>query len=407
MDYFNKVMIEANATLVKGNPVQNVEINPEKNFAFLEFRTPEEATACMNFDGYTFQGQTLRIKRPKDYAEGFAAGPLTPGSVPGAGGIIGVPGVPPGVGLSAAAVAAVGARLLPQIPESPNKVFVGGIPSYFNEEQVRELLSTVGTLKHLTLVRDQITGLSKGFAFCEWIDDDTTDKACAALDGIQLGEKTLTVHRNTKLTTPTTPSVHPLLAGGLAGGLTAASVASIIGGVQSAAGVAASTPGIGGGTYPSILPAHPLNVAHQLARLSSQMPANTNILPPAILNKLPQTNINIVGAPSSNQGAISNTSVVPTRVLLLLNMVTEEDLYDNEEYEDIVADIEEECNKFGPVKGVLVPRPPARGVGCAFVEFEDVGSCLDAQASLEGRKFAARIVKASFFSEDAYRNRQF
>ena len=61
----------------------------------------------------------------------------------------------------------------------------------------------------------------------------------------------------------------------------------------------------------------------------------------------------------------------PTEVLCLLNMVVEEELGDEvrlvacnfitldvqEEYEDILEDIREECGKFGEVKSIEIPRP--------------------------------------------------
>ena len=48
---------------------------------------------------------------------------------------------------------------------------------------------------------------------------------------------------------------------------------------------------------------------------------------------------------------------LPTEVLCLLNMVTEEELRDEEEYEDILEDIREECSKYGEVRSLEIPRP--------------------------------------------------
>ena len=36
-----------------------------------------------------------------------------------------------------------------------------------------------------------------------------------------------------------------------------------------------------------------------------------------------------------------------TEILCLMNMVTEQELIDDEEYEDILEDVKEECNKLG------------------------------------------------------------
>lgn len=38
-------------------------------------------------------------------------------------------------------------------------------------------------------------------------------------------------------------------------------------------------------------------------------------------------------------------------------MVTPEELMEEEEYEDILDDIKEECNKYGVVRSVEIPRP--------------------------------------------------
>ena len=47
----------------------------------------------------------------------------------------------------------------------------------------------------------------------------------------------------------------------------------------------------------------------------------------------------------------------PTEVLCLMNMVTPEELVDDEEYEDILEDIQTECSKYGQVRSIEVPRP--------------------------------------------------
>merc|ERR1712213_264049 len=63
----------------------------------------------------------------------------------------------------------------------------------------------------------------------------------------------------------------------------------------------------------------------------------------------------------------------PTEVLCLLNMVVAEELADEEEYEDILEDIREECGKFGEVRSLEIPRPvpgvEVPGLGKVFIEF--------------------------------------
>uniref|UniRef100_R7VYN3 Splicing factor U2AF 65 kDa subunit n=1 Tax=Aegilops tauschii TaxID=37682 RepID=R7VYN3_AEGTA len=50
-------------------PCLSCTINKEKRQAFVEFLTPEDATAALSFDGRSFNGSTLRIRRPKEYIE--------------------------------------------------------------------------------------------------------------------------------------------------------------------------------------------------------------------------------------------------------------------------------------------------------------------------------------------------
>jgi len=42
--------------------------------------------------------------------------------------------------------------------------------------QVKELLTSFGPLKAFNLVKDSATGLSKGYAFCEYLDPSITDQ---------------------------------------------------------------------------------------------------------------------------------------------------------------------------------------------------------------------------------------
>lgn len=78
-----------------------------------------------------------------------------------------------------------------------------------------------------------------------------------------------------------------------------------------------------------------------------------------------------VGAKNSNASAFQaapvqiqvpgfslvGTSGPATEVLCLLNMVTADELRDEDEYEEILDDIREECNKYGVVRSIEIPRP--------------------------------------------------
>ncbi|TAQ90177.1 hypothetical protein B7494_g1511 [Chlorociboria aeruginascens] len=95
------------------------------------------------------------------------------------------------------------------------------------------------------------------------------------------------------------------------------------------------------------------------------------------------------------------------RVLQLLNMVTPEELIDNEDYEEICEDVKEECEKYGKVLDMKVPRPTggsrqSNGVGKIFVKFDGPESAGKALRALAGRKFADRTVVTTYFSEENF-----
>ena len=243
-----------------------------------QFRSAAEATTAMGFDGIVFQDQVLKLRRPKDYL----------GSEFGGGGSY-IPGV-----------------VSTNVPDTPNKIFIGGLPSYLNDHQVIELLQSFGEVRSFNLVKEGSTNNSKvtfqnkqgkgilyamtysraqGFAFCEYVDPSVTDIACQGLNGMELGDRYLVVQR------------------------------AAIGANPAKQGVYGTGPG------------------------ESAMSPN-----------LGKVSSNIIAAATAGEA-------IPTRVLQMLNMVTPEEVIDDNEYEDILEDIKEECSKYGTVLEVKVPRP--------------------------------------------------
>ncbi|KAF6805761.1 u2 snrnp auxilliary factor [Colletotrichum sojae] len=103
----------------------------------------------------------------------------------------------------------------------------------------------------------------------------------------------------------------------------------------------------------------------------------------------------------------TSTDSEETRVLQLLNMVTPEELMDNDDYEEIKEDVGEECAKFGQVLDIKIPRPvggsrQSAGVGKIFVKFETKEVAKKALQALAGRKFADRTVVTTYFPEENF-----
>ncbi|XP_062919907.1 serine/threonine-protein kinase Kist [Mobula hypostoma] len=99
---------------------------------------------------------------------------------------------------------------------------------------------------------------------------------------------------------------------------------------------------------------------------------------------------------------IEDLVMLPTPVLRLLNVIDDNHLQSEEEYEDVVEDVREECQKFGPVMSLLVPKENP-GKGQVFVEFRSAGDCKIAQQMLTGRMFDGKFVVATFYPLCAYK----
>ena len=71
---------------------------------------------------------------------------------------------------------------------------------------------------------------------------------------------------------------------------------------------------------------------------------------------------------------------------------------------EICEDVKEECDKYGEVIEMKVPRPSggsrqSNGVGKIYVKYDTPDSAKKALQALAGRKFADRTVVTTYFSE--------
>lgn len=73
------------------------------------------------------------------------------------------------------------------------KVFVGGLPFSTTDEEMRDIFAAHGAVASATVVRDRDTGRSKGFGFVEFENDDEGKKAEAALNGSEIGGRSISV----------------------------------------------------------------------------------------------------------------------------------------------------------------------------------------------------------------------
>jgi len=240
---------------------------------------------------------------------------------------------------------------------------------HFNEADVKAILTAIGPLKAFHLVRDN-NSTSKGFAFCEYADPSITDTACASLNGMAIGDKSLIVQR------ASTNNKRPE---GVAGPINP----------RAALMLTLSTP-------------------------AAQLLAT----------------------------AVKNATAEPTRVLVIMNILNLLDFpgdHDESEFQEVIDDIKAECERYGQVVKLVIPRPTKKnthhtvehfdaikwddigkesdeeeeenkqpdvpdppGLGKIYVEYSSVDEAKHAQTALSGRRFDGRMVVTSFHPEDKW-----
>ncbi len=75
------------------------------------------------------------------------------------------------------------------------KLFVGGLPFSTTDDELNQAFSAHGTVATATVVKDRDTGRSKGFGFVEFESDDEGKAAEAALNGSDMGGRSITVNQ--------------------------------------------------------------------------------------------------------------------------------------------------------------------------------------------------------------------
>nr|XP_043623633.1 splicing factor U2af large subunit A-like isoform X5 [Erigeron canadensis] len=324
--FFSQVMTAIGGTSAgPGDAVVNVYINHEKKFAFVEMRTVEEASNAMTLDGIIFEGVSVRVRRPTDYNPSLAAvlGPSQPN---------------PNLNLAAAGLTPGGMGGV----EGPDRVFVGGLPYYFTEVQIRELLESFGPLRGFDLVKDRDTGNSKGYGFCVYEDQAVTDVACAALNGLKMGDKTLTVRRAT-----------------ISNGQMKSEQDTILAHAQQHIAMQKMALQIGGFNIPG----------------AGIGPTAPNEVPTKIL---------------------CLTEVVTTDDLMddgEYEDILEDMREEGQKFGDLLNVVIPRPNSNGD---------EVQGLGKVFLEYADTNACAKAKDSLGGRKFGGNVVTAVYYPEDKY-----
>ena len=328
----------ARTNLVTGGHIPIIQCRVNNKFSFIECATAEDANKALNVSGIPFMGMSLRISRPSKYA-----GPHVPHKTWQQ--LTGIP-LPPGI--TPIPENAPNAGLTPE--EKVNReLFVGNTTPEMTEQLLMDFLGKAMQQVGLTTQPgNPITTcrLSGKFAFVELRSPEEARNALN-LNNIPYMGATLRVGRPSKYTGEHTPhgNWEDILSKYMSGELKLPS--------EGGAGVASST-----------------------------------------------VNVNVTTT-STTATTSSSSTTVPTTVVELKHMLTEQDLEDDQEYQEIMEDTKEECSQFGALKNIVIPRT---GVGMTkiFLEYMSKDDSVKAIQGLQGRTFDGRKVQAIYFDESKF-----
>eukprot|EP00927_Polykrikos_kofoidii_P005620 TRINITY_DN12228_c0_g1_i1.p1 TRINITY_DN12228_c0_g1~~TRINITY_DN12228_c0_g1_i1.p1 ORF type:complete len:489 (+),score=102.85 TRINITY_DN12228_c0_g1_i1:98-1564(+) len=355
--------------------IRDARTGRSKGLAYVEFYLQEATLKALALSGQAIKGQAVRVQ-------------------------------PSQAEKNRAAQAAKQAIHYSAPRETPLRLYVGGLTdslANISEEELKKLFSPFGEIEFIDLHRDPYTNKCKGFAFVQFKNASEAREAMSAMNGFQLAGKELKVGIAT--------SDMQLGESGAAPGALA-----IGNNNPSELDEDARKDGPGNQSGLGMLkdPSDRLALMQKLQR-PSDGGGIPGMLPSVQANPLgnmamggPRTLAPGMGGlmtPSMGMGMAAQSAQLnmPTNIIVLHGMFNPSQVNlqtDPEFFNDIHADVEQECRKYGSVVTVWADKGSSRGD--VWVRFADTNSAANCQRALDRRWFAGQQIIAEFTSEAAW-----
>lgn len=321
--------------------IRDARTGRSKGVAYIEFYLQESTLKALALSGQPVKGQAVRVQ-------------------------------PSQAEKNRAAQAAKAAIHYTAPRETPLRLYVGGLTdslANISEEELKKLFSPFGEIEFIDLHRDPYTNKCKGFAFVQFKNASEAREAMTAMNGFQLAGKELKV------------------------GIATSDMQLDSSGVPSLAlGNTSSNP------LMDSLDEDAKNSAPGLLR-----DANDRM---ALMQKLQSSQPSLPGmvAPGMRPPMMAAPALaVPSNVIVLHGMFNPAQVNlqnDPEFFNDIEADVEQECRKYGSVQTVWPDQSSNKGD--VWVRFADTTSSANCQRALDRRWFAGQQIIAEFTTESLW-----
>mmetsp|Transcript_54194 Transcript_54194/g.121832 ORF Transcript_54194/g.121832 Transcript_54194/m.121832 type:complete len:466 (+) Transcript_54194:83-1480(+) len=331
--------------------IRDARTGRSKGVAYIEFYLQEATLKALALSGQPVKGQAIRVQ-------------------------------PSQAEKNRAAQAAKQAVHFAAPRETPLRLYVGGLTdslANISEEELKKLFSPFGEIEFIDLHRDPYTNKCKGFAFVQFKNASEAREAMTAMNGFQLAGKEL------KVGIATSDMQLDGNAPG-AGSLTA------LGNSEMDDDGRQDKPGYSPGLLKD--PSDRLALMQKLQRDPVAAPPMAGG-PPMSYGGMPG-----MGMPNMAGGLGPG---MPSSIIVLHGMFNPSQVNlqsDPEFFNDIHADVEQECRKYGSVATVWADRQSSKGD--VWVRFSDLTSATNCQRALDRRWFAGQQIIAEFTSEAAW-----
>ncbi len=74
------------------------------------------------------------------------------------------------------------------------RLYIGGLPYATTEDILKEHFSQAGEVASVIIIKDKMSGRSKGFGFVEYVNEEDAKKAIEMFDGKEFEGRNLTVN---------------------------------------------------------------------------------------------------------------------------------------------------------------------------------------------------------------------
>lgn len=155
MELHNNAMINLGLNKYPGPPVMSAWISNDGYYAFVEFRSIEEAQAGYAFNDSCILGQPLKVGKPKNCAGN------QPATVSGL----------QALNMTAVGLNRISEEMASKILGGKGRLMISGLPHGLVVDECKKILEEFGKLKCLDMPKDPITGLTKGYAVFDYEED--------------------------------------------------------------------------------------------------------------------------------------------------------------------------------------------------------------------------------------------